>query len=366
MESKAVSLPELLCQIYGYHVRLRNAFDAEVEQEVNRLALDAAISSGDSVMMLEARPRYPAKFAQRHAKLRDKAVRDAKSNTRTDSKRMRVNPMLAPKYSDRRYTLALGGVSHDAAKRIRKRNDDAGRPVEKANAWSLAVRWIGQRLDDGFVSAVSDKAKSGAQFEGVSVVEYYLDRYCRLNIVPMVPADGKYDQLAFAHDGIRRRALTRCEGEHAPQHFDIQGAHQKLWEERQRDPGYARLERSIHQLDKAGEGDKLLAEVWRLHSTEATEAPLPKPCNSLPIDGRGGAGAGDGQRGDEYTLAEASEKHDIPKSVWTKAAKLKTGQYGYLPTRSVGRNRFVLIADAAKFAKDYDARRDKRGKSSLG
>lgn len=78
----------------------------------------------------------------------------------------------------------------------------------------------------------------------------------------------------------------------------------------------------------------------------------------------GGAGAGNEQCGNEYTLAEASEKYDIPRPAWTKAAQLEPGEYGYLPTRAVGRNRFATKADAEKFAKDYEARREQRAVGS--
>lgn len=292
MPIRRATLCDTLCQLYTYDVRLRTEFEAEVWREVERRALDAAISSGASVLMLEARPRNPAKLESPYATLREKAIREAKSNVVVTSNRTRVNPMLTPKFSDRRYALAIAEVENEARRRIRKRDDKAGKPVEKSNAWKLTVRWVHKHLDDGFEDLASSEARSGAQCEGVSVVEYYLDQFCRWALVPMVRADGQFEQLAFAHDGIRRLALMGGKKIAEASGYDIVGEHHKLWEKRNGDPGFKGLARSIEQLDKNGGGAELLAEVWGLHRNEAVEVPLPQPSNARLGDGRSGDGAG--------------------------------------------------------------------------
>ena len=72
----------------------------------------------------------------------------------------------------------------------------------------------------------------------------------------------------------------------------------------------------------------------------------------------------DGQRPGELTITEASLEYDVPKSTWSKAAGKPSGEPGYLPTRKVGRNRFVTKAHAKKFAEDYEARREQRAVGS--
>lgn len=60
------------------------------------------------------------------------------------------------------------------------------------------------------------------------------------------------------------------------------------------------------------------------------------------------------------TLTEAAEKHDVPMSAWSKAANKAPDKPGFLPTRRVGRNRFVTREHAKRFADDYEARREQR------
>ena len=66
------------------------------------------------------------------------------------------------------------------------------------------------------------------------------------------------------------------------------------------------------------------------------------------------------QRANELTLTDAAREHDVPKSAWSKAAKKKPEEPGYLLTRQVGRNRFVQKRHAKRFANDYNARREQR------
>jgi len=115
--------------------------------------------------------------------------------------------------------------------------------------------------------------------------------------------------------------------------------------------------------------EALLAELWKQCPEECREMKLP-----IPPGGEGtahgavqsgettkpGEGKGGDRRTDEYTVTEAAEKFDIPKSAWTKAAKQAPETYGYLPTREVGRNRFVRKMHAEKFARDYLARREQK------
>jgi hypothetical protein len=63
-----------------------------------------------------------------------------------------------------------------------------------------------------------------------------------------------------------------------------------------------------------------------------------------------------------WTFADASRETGVPKVAWTRAAKKKPGELGYLPHRTVGRTKQVTHRDAMAFARDYDARRDQRAK----
>ncbi len=65
-------------------------------------------------------------------------------------------------------------------------------------------------------------------------------------------------------------------------------------------------------------------------------------------------------KADEMTLAQAALSYYIPKSAWTKAAKLPVGEFGHLPTRTSGRNRYVTHRHAKQFADMYEARREQR------
>jgi hypothetical protein len=128
-------------------------------------------------------------------------------------------------------------------------------------------------------------------------------------------------------------------------------------------PELPQLADEIDRLDKDGASDDLLREVWERFRDEAKNAGLPG-APMTPSEVQRGPRAGNEQRGNEYTLAEASEKYDIPRPTWTKAAQLEPSEYGYLPTRRVGRNRFVTTTVAEKFAKDYEARREQRAVGS--
>jgi len=67
-----------------------------------------------------------------------------------------------------------------------------------------------------------------------------------------------------------------------------------------------------------------------------------------------------GAAANEICLAEAAMRYDVPRAAWTRAAKLPDGAPGHLPTRQVGRSRFVTIEHARRFARDYHARRELR------
>ncbi len=84
--------------------------------------------------------------------------------------------------------------------------------------------------------------------------------------------------------------------------------------------------------------------------------------DSPPGGGSGSAGAveEDGRLPGEMTLAEAAEKWDIPKSVWSKAAKKPPKEFGHLPSRKIGRHRFFVRKDADDFAKNHLAKREQR------
>jgi len=62
----------------------------------------------------------------------------------------------------------------------------------------------------------------------------------------------------------------------------------------------------------------------------------------------------------ECTLAEAANRWDVPKPVWTKAAKKQPNEAGYLATRRVGRTVLAQVPVAKHFAENYDARRELR------
>lgn len=62
----------------------------------------------------------------------------------------------------------------------------------------------------------------------------------------------------------------------------------------------------------------------------------------------------------EWTLAEAAMKFDIPKSAWTKATRRKPTEYLFLPHKRIGRNVYVQPTDAKAFADAYLAKREQR------
>jgi hypothetical protein len=69
--------------------------------------------------------------------------------------------------------------------------------------------------------------------------------------------------------------------------------------------------------------------------------------------------------GDEITAAQLCQRWDIPKSQVTKYTQKAPGDVNYLPSRKIGQNVYVKLADAEKWAENYEARRDARAKGKI-
>jgi hypothetical protein len=115
--------------------------------------------------------------------------------------------------------------------------------------------------------------------------------------------------------------------------------------------------------------DRILGELRKqarpgtLHARLSKAALPDAPAGATPPTPQ--ADAPPAPLGDEITAAQLCQRWDIPKSQVTKYTQKAPGDVNYLPSRKIGQNVYVKLADAEKWAENYEARRDARAKGKI-
>ena len=154
---RRMSLPDLLCALYFYSVRLANGLDPQASRE----AADSATARGEPEEYIRLLTD-PAELSRRPTDGDDHSVHDDAGH--------RIN-LCEPK------------------DRVVMRLREAGKPVAESEAWDFAVEWLEEHLPS------------------ISDVEGYLEQYCKSKLVGRAPPDEKEERLAVARGGIRGRAM---------------------------------------------------------------------------------------------------------------------------------------------------------------
>ncbi len=289
MSNERPSLLDTLCKLYVFHIRLQKEFDAEVDKEVKRLALDKAITDGDPIKFIEGYRPFPGWLQRTYGSRWEAAIRDAKINW-LKWKRSRVtpvmrglkwhrwpvNPLMDIEY-DERVQLAQSALIEPMRDRVRKRHGKAGKPFEESNAWNFAVEWLAQHMNDF--------ADLGGR----------LAKYCAYHLFWSAPPQERPSWLAKARGGIRGsviQALTDGDANRGRgrEHTILIPEARRFRDWLLKQPNHQRLASGLCELDEHGKGDELRREICERFRKEAEDAGLP-PAVPSPSGGQGGEAA---------------------------------------------------------------------------